>query len=238
MAVSGPDLALDVANGQVWRVGFTPDPWAWPPRDLATYAGRWDSPDHSYRTIYAGETLLSCLLEVLAVFRPDTVVADGLDDIVEEDEDAAFPTVQPGSLDPAWLDERIAGSAHLNGVHCSVTAASTIALLRQHFISQAHSMGLLDFDAAALKDGRNRELTQLVSRFLYERTGVDGIRFASRLGDELKMWALFEREDNTPTSTKLSSMSPHKLTVDDPDVAEAFAHLGLRWLDPADDSSS
>jgi len=207
----------------------------WPPRDLATYAGRWDSPDHSYRTIYAGETLLSCLLEVLAVFCPDTVVAAELGDIAEEDEDAAWPTIQPGALDSAWLDERMAGSAHLNGVYCSVTAASTIAALRQHFIGPAHSMGLLDFDAAALKDGRNRELTQMVSRFLYERTGVDGIRFASRLGDELKMWALFEREDNTPTHTKLSSMTPRRLTVGDPDLAAAFTHLGLRWLDAAGD---
>lgn len=71
------------------RVGYRPEPWAWPSWQHATdgrFPGRWDDGYGNFRTIYAGSRLLSCLLEVLACFRPDPALAAQLSDIIDDDE--------------------------------------------------------------------------------------------------------------------------------------------------------
>ena len=50
-----------------WRVGFLPKPWEWSERRWAGPNGRfndrWDPLAHGlYRTVYAAETLLACLV--------------------------------------------------------------------------------------------------------------------------------------------------------------------------------
>ena len=73
-------LAAGIDPGHVWRVGFRPDPWAWTPWQYASddgrFPGRWDDPDGSFRTVYAGRDLLACLLEVLARFPPDPLLEE------------------------------------------------------------------------------------------------------------------------------------------------------------------
>ena len=76
--------------------------------------------------------------------------------------------------------------------------------------ANTHKLGYSDFDAAALKSAEPRELTQRVAKFLYAHAGddgrllFDGVRFASRHGDELMMWAVFERPGDDPISRRLS----------------------------------
>ena len=75
---------------------------------------------------------------------------------------------------------------------------ASIAALHGQFVPIALGLGLGDFDAAALKDGRARSLTQAVSTYLYSLTLDDGqqlagIEFASRHGDDLTLWAVYER---------------------------------------------
>lgn len=58
------------------RVGFRPPPWAWSGRHWAgadgRFNGRWDPLEHGlYRTVYTGDTLLACVIELLAPHRPD-----------------------------------------------------------------------------------------------------------------------------------------------------------------------
>ena len=74
----------------------------------------------------------------------------------------------------------------------------SLATLRTVFRPLAIRYGLDDLDTAALRDGRPRGLTQAISRWLYALTdhrqaAVDGIEFDSRHGDQLRMWALYER---------------------------------------------
>jgi len=62
----------------------------------------WDR-NGDFRTVYAGSTVLACLLEVLADFRPDPLVVGGLDDIVVDAQDeAAYPTAAAGTIDPTY----------------------------------------------------------------------------------------------------------------------------------------
>lgn len=76
-----------------------------------------------------------------------------------------------------------------------------MAVLYPHFIGMVLRLGLLDLDAAALKDARPRELTQTVADCIYERKDLDGVPFASRHGDELRLWAIIEQPCNPSRRT-------------------------------------
>jgi hypothetical protein len=74
MTTETSQLATAASDGEVWRVGYRPEPWAWPSWQYATngrFPGRSDDADGNFRTIYAGAHLLSCLLDVQACFRAD-----------------------------------------------------------------------------------------------------------------------------------------------------------------------
>jgi hypothetical protein len=149
-------LTAAEATGRVWRVGFRPEPWAWSGWEWATdgrFPARWDDLHGNFRTIYAGSSLLACLLEVLAYFRKDARLSIELDEITEDDEDRVLhPTIAPGQVPKEWLDERATASAELSGRYCAVTASGSVAALYPNFIGLTLSLGPADFDAAALKD--------------------------------------------------------------------------------------
>ncbi|MCD4849979.1 RES domain-containing protein [Arthrobacter sp. AK01] len=227
------ELAIIPAAGPVWRIGFRPEPWAWSGWEWATdgrFPGRWDDLHGNFRTVYAGSSLKACLLEVLAGFRRDARLAAELDEIVEDDEDQVLhPTIPPGEVPREWLEPRAATRAELSGHYCAVTASQTIAALYPNFIATALSLGLADFDAAALKDARPRQLTQGVAAWLYETTTVDGVTFNSRHGDELRLWAIFERPGDPPTSPKLGRTQVVDIHHDAAAINEAFEILKLNW---------
>jgi hypothetical protein len=226
-------LALATADTRVWRIGFRPDPWAWSGWEWATdgrFPGRWDDLHGNFRTVYAGSSLRACLLEVLAAFRRDARLATELDEIVEDDEDAVLhPTLRSGEVPREWLDARAATSAELTGTYCAVTDSQSIAVLYPHFIGMALSLGLLDLDAAALKDARPRQLTQAIAAWIYETTDLDGVTFASRHGDDLQLWAIFERPGDPQVSPKLSHSRPEALHHDSDAIKDAFQMHGLTW---------
>jgi len=234
--VTEPQLVVVDADEMVWRVGFKPEPWAWSGWEWAgsdgRFDGRWDDSQGNFRTVYAGSTLLACLLEVLAGFRRDPKLAVEFGDIAEDDEDAAsYPTVRAGEVSYSWLEPRSAASAHLTGRFGAVTAAESIAALRRPFVALAHLLGLHDFDAAALKDARSRALTQAVATYLHAHTELDGVAFASRHGDELALYAVFERAGDPAVSRTLDAIKHQALSPEDPDLREAFRMLDLRWSD-------
>jgi len=234
-ALTDPALVLVDADESVWRVGFAPDPWAWSGWEWAVdgrFHGRWDDHEGNFRTVYAGSSLLGCLLEVLACFRADPSVVDELEEIAEDDGDVILhPTVEPGLVSRSWLEPRLVGTAVLRGQFCAVTAAESIAALRPIFIGRALAMHLLDFDAAALKDGRSRELTQQVATYLHDTTDVSGVNFCSRLGDENTLWAIYERAGDPEVSPVLIDRAHERLTPEKPELSEAFRLLGLRWAE-------
>ncbi|MGO1543611.1 MAG: RES family NAD+ phosphorylase [Gulosibacter sp.] len=233
-------MRINPVSRRVWRIGYRPEPWEWADWRWAggsgRFNGRWDAIDGGlYRTVYAGDSVRSCLIELLAHFRPDLALVSEIDAIeVDESDEILHPTVEPGFVDiDNWLALRAASSAHLDGHFCDVTASETIAALWYRFHSTATSMyGLHDFDAAALKDARPRELTQSVSQYLWNmRTdeGIDvcdGAEFRSRHGDDLVLWAIFEREGDPQVSPKLSSFERGELHRNE------FAYFGYwvsRW---------
>lgn len=231
-----PALKAVEGHGTVWRVGYLPDPWAWSGWQWATngvFSGRFDDNNGNFRTIYAGSSLLACLLEVLAPFRMDDHTAAGIAEITDDGYGDAFPTIDPGQVLFDWLHGRAAASAQLSGTYCAVTASGSLAVLYRPFVPLALTLGLRDFDAAALKDSRSRPLSQSIAAYLHDSTDFDGVTFASRHGDNLKLWAVFEQPADPPISPKLTGVSEHELQEDSPAILEAFTILGLTFGGPA-----
>ncbi|MDE8667717.1 hypothetical protein PY310_03865 [Pseudarthrobacter sp. H3Y2-7] len=80
-----------------------------------------------------------------------------------------------------------------------------------------------------MKDARPRQLTQAIAAWLYETTAVDGVTFASRHGDDLRLWAVFERPGDPQVSPKLGRTQIVDVHHDAAAIKEAFEILKLKW---------
>ncbi|WP_229939366.1 RES domain-containing protein [Plantibacter cousiniae (nom. nud.)] len=225
---SGPRFVFRDSPGTVFRVGYGPDPWAWTDWSLANggrFTGRWDSEDGSYRTLYAGDSLYGCLVEILARFRPDPAVVAAMAAIeVSDSHDELYPTVDAGTVDASWFSNRRVGRADLAGRYCDVANSRTIAALRDSFAAMAiQEFGLSDFDSSALQNSQPRALTQRVGRFILGRDAsdggpFDGIQFGSHHGADIVLWAIFEQADDGITSARLDNIDIDVLHLQSPDL--------------------
>lgn len=223
-----PPLTTAAPAGTVHRVGRAPDPWAWPDWAYAgedgTFGNRWDDPAGEYRVLYASSEPLGAYLETLARFRPDPLVAAAMAEI---DEDPRFPTLPTGLVPAGWRTARRIGTARHGGPFADVGHSDSIAHLRAALAPRIVHHRLDDLDAGDLRRRAPRRFTQEISRYVFEhgRT-VDGeplagIRYASRLGDDLANWAIFEgREPRDQTSDPIEA--------DDPDLLRALDMHGLK----------
>ncbi|WP_104081338.1 RES domain-containing protein [Cryobacterium sp. Y11] len=235
-----PIRTVDAAHAAVWRIGRAPEPWMWVDKEYA-FTNRWDDIDRVFRTVYAGDSRYACFVEVLAYARPDRVgdvdVVNAVGIVEDPDDLTEFPVPPASEIPRDWFSRKRIGFATLDGVYADVRASQTIAALRPHFLRLADKLGYPDFDAAALKSAEPRELTQRVAKHLYAHAGddgrllLDGVRFASRHGDELAMWAIFERPGDDPISRQLSPAAPDPIFNEDDDLLRAFQLHRLRWKD-------
>lgn len=228
---------IDAADTNIYRVGRAPDPWAWIDPQYAGKA-RWDDPDVVFRTIYAADSLFGAFVELLAYARPDRRPdgADLLSDIAEDLEDATdFPVPAAGSIPRHWVEGRMTGTARLSGSYVNVRAAVTVAALRPTHLELALTLGFDDFDAAALKRAYPRELTQTVTVHLYRETDAqldpayDGVHFGSRHGDDLALWAVFERPGDSPYSRHLQGTRAQLVDPTDNALVRAMDLHRLTW---------
>jgi hypothetical protein len=232
--MTSPSLAINVDTGRVWRVGFAPDPWKWADwkyaQDDGRFSGRWDDELGQFRTVYTADSLYSCLIERLAKFRPDVAVEEAVLAIEDPDGDGGlYPDFPAGSLNFSWFDRRRATTAIQNGHYCYVTHSQSIAAIRAGFPALQYGIAGIDIDAGILKDAEVRHLTRSLARWLYEQTEsisaehlVDGIEFRSRHGDELRMWAIFERPSDDETTGRVSQVEPVVLSADSDEVRDAL----------------
>lgn len=188
------DLHATPGPSPAWRIGRHPDAWAWPDWAYAeadgTFGNRFDDPNAQYRVLYACSQRVGCFLETLARFRPDPAVIAGLAEIEgEEGEPATGP---PGRVPADWPEKRCMGEADLPGLYCDLGASETLAHLRLELTPELVRFRLDDLDAGDIRTRAPRAFTQTVSRYVFEAGHHDGIRYRSRLGDELINWAVFE----------------------------------------------
>lgn len=235
---AGTLLCSHLVGQRVFRVGYPPSPWHWTPwvyADHGRFDGRWDDPDGIWRTLYVGSSLLACYLELLARFRPDPVLVNEL--AVIDDEDNADETVPAGLLPRSWCTNRLVSASDMAGCFAMLGSHESLPTLRQQFWRHAKRAGLADFDAAAIRIGEPRELTQAISSWVYRLVTPDGeplsgIQFHSRHGDGLLLWAIYERDHTSEVAAELTEFAVDDyVRPSDADLAEAMRIHRLRWLD-------
>jgi hypothetical protein len=215
-------LASVEPDGPLYRLGRQPDPWAWPDWSYAgpdgTFGNRYDDPGTSYRVLYASSQRIGAFLETLARFRPDLEVLAELERIDGDDE-------SPPAVPRAWLDNRLVGEATVKGRFVDVGDTSSLATLRTALAASAIRYGLNEIDAATIRLRAPRAFTQQVSRFVYEQGPFAGIRYRSRLGDDVLNWAIFEPAPDAPSPFVATTSTA--VEADDPDLRAALGLLGL-----------
>lgn len=246
--MSAPTLPVSGDPGEVWRVGYPPNPWEWTRWEFAfdagRFNGRWDDQNAEFRTLYTCESLLGCFLELLASLRPLDIVFDELDAI--DDDDVAvsrFPDPERGAVGMEWLSGRLYGRGQQTGTYAEVTHSMAISYLVDAGLFDRLGIPAREVDAALLKDATKRDVTRSVARYLYDlmvvpvsrgtvsasHPLVDGIAFRSRMGDELRMWAVFERGTDTVSDHISPDGHFQAVTEDNEELTRAFTVLGLHW---------
>jgi hypothetical protein len=129
----------------------------------------------------------------------------------------------------SWLDHRLLGEARVEGRFVDVADTTSLATLRTALAASAIRHGLDEIDAATIRLRAPRAFTQQVSRFVYEqrddRGAFAGIRYRSRLGDDVSNWALFEPAPDA--GSPFVSTTAAAIEADDPDLEAALGLLGL-----------
>jgi hypothetical protein len=225
-------LAVVHARTPLHRVARRPDPWAFPSWSFAgddgTFGNRYDDPAGRYRVLYASSRRRGAFLETLARFRPDPAVLAALQDIAPDAADSADerPAAVAGVVPIAWLERRCIGAATPSGAFCDIAHSDSLAYLRRAMAAQLLRYGLEDLDAGDVRRRAPRALTQELSRYVFEHgrdaggAALRGIRYRSRLGDDVENWAIFEGD-------AAINGDAHAIAPDDPDLVSALTTLGL-----------
>lgn len=226
-----PSLAEADLPEQVYRLGRALDAWDWPDWAYAhkdgTFGNRFDDPQGEYRVLYASTHRVGAFMECLARFRPDPAIELEMPALVGDDADEAYRTRAAGSVPSSWLADRRVGVAALTGTLCDIGHSDSLAHLRTALAPRLLHYGLDDLDAGDIRTRAPRRFTQEISRYVYEQAtpagegSFSGIRYGSRLGDELTNWALFE--PNEP----VVHITGDPVDADDADLLEVLARYGL-----------
>jgi hypothetical protein len=226
-------LALARAAGAIFRVGRRPDAWAWPDwtyaHDDGTFGNRFDDPLSEYRVLYANSHRRGAFAETLARFRPDLELAAVLDAIAGDPADADYPaSLPPGTVPREWLDARALGIAMHDGTFVDLGQSPSLAALRTALSARVLHLGFDDLDAGDIRRRVPRALTQEISRYVFVHARhaggwpVAGLRYLSRLGDDLVNWAIFETEPPSDTTSE-------PIDAADPALLAVFAMFDLSW---------
>lgn len=105
--------------------------------------------------------------------------------------------------------------------------SSTLAYLRTAMATTVLCFGLDDLDASTIRRHAPRGFTQEIASHLYDLADDDcerrlqGIEYASRLGDDIDNWAIWE------PAQALDQEDGQPITADDPDLHVALSRFGL-----------
>jgi hypothetical protein len=231
-----PALAAARPGGNLHRVARGADAWAWPAwayaGDDGMFGNRFDDPSAEYRVLYASSPRVGAFLETLARYRTDPAIVAEYAEIAIDAEDAGrYPTIAPGVVPADWCSSRTIGRASHDGPFADIGHSSSLAELRAALASRLVHYGLDDLDGGELRRRAPRAFTQEISRYVFERgmtaegERLLGIRYLSRLGDEIENWAIFE-------GTEPYDRRSEGIARDDPGLLAALRTLDLVMAEP------
>lgn len=193
---SGPHLVRPA--GPVWRVGWASAPLNPPapkPIDLASSdaGNRFDSITGQFRTLYFGTTRRACLAETLAWRRPKPSLVE----LIKND-DEWQQWMQPATVEQAWRHGRLLVAVELEGDFLDIHHSRSVAWIERVFGSVLATLGYSNANVSTLMED-NRTVSRHLAEFLHNARDKDGvpvfagIRYNSKLGNDLENWALFDR---------------------------------------------
>ena len=118
----------------------------------------------------------------------------------------------------------------MTGLFADVGHSRSLAYLRSAEAPLLIRYRITDLDAAAIRLSAPRELTQHLSRLIYECVSgqgppqFDGARYLSRLVDDIANWALFQRPDQEASTVPLAQ---EPIDADDPILGQLSITIGL-----------
>jgi len=208
-----PPLAIARPAGSINRVARAPDPGAWPDSSYAhedgAFGSRFDDPRAEYRVLYASSQREGAFAETLARFRIDLHVAAEQHAIERDSKDAGYAEPLARDVVPIeWTETRLLGIARHAGGFVDLSHSDSLAHLRAALAERVLHYGLDDLDAGDIRRRAPRRLTQEVSRYVCEHghddpgAAVAGVRYLSRLGDDLVNWVIFEPNEPTDATSE------------------------------------
>jgi RES domain-containing protein len=221
------DLTLEPDARVWWRVAYSRGPLKFPAKKTRRWTGRFDDPLRDYRTLYCAADRLTCFYEVLAPFRPDVAVHGErlaiqlplpFVDVAIEQERRLIP------LSRSWRSKHVLVPVRIHLAQGTfLVDLGRVPVRERIFHDYRHLMsGVRRLDRNVIA-GEERELTQMLSRLVYEE-GAAGILYPSKL-DGLCV-ALFEHR-----SRLVATGRRELLTEDIPEFLTACSHLHIP-LDP------
>lgn len=224
-------LKYRTPEGPIYRIARGTNPWEFPdwsratvdPYGARTFGSRFDDPAGEYRVLYAGSQVLSCYVETLARFRPDYPLKLALAAIKGEDD-----YQQIGYVSSEWFENRYVGKARAKGRYADLYTAEWVSQLRPHLQPECMNLGLPEFDLTVLMQAQKRIVTQMASNYINELGSFSGIYYASRYGNDLENWALFESK-----ATFQPSPDVRPVSATDPMLLEALNILQLQLPEAA-----
>lgn len=217
-------LLARIPDTPLYRIARGPDPWEYPdwskgtsnPDGTITFGNRFDDPDGQYRVVYASSEIVGCYVETLARFRPDATLTPELQRIAGEDD------FQPLGLIPEkWFENRVIGCAEVRGKFAEIYTGGWVGHLRSRLSPVCEKLGLGEFDLSVPMQARERIVTQQVSGIVHDLANYAGICYASRFGEDMRNWALFE------DAWRIDRVWTRPVSPSDPELAEALKILRL-----------
>jgi len=167
---------------------------------------------------------------VLILSSRTTGIDEGPEDAV------AHPTLPGGLLPVSWRWPRRVGAALLNGWYAVPGDKESLPTLRARFLALAVKLRLPDVDAASIRLAEPRGFTQAIAAWLCEQSAPDGrplggVQFASRHGDGVTLWAVFERPGDDQVSALVQEPQSDPIDEGDLELGEAMRIHRLQWAD-------
>lgn len=196
-------------------------------------AGRWDSPDGSFRVLYCATEAEGAIGEKLAAFALRIDLAVRIENFFEEPPDEEFaeeqlvPQLDAEDIEGlGWQLARAPPRGELPLL--DISHPRTLVAITPGVLDLVVAYGLRWFDRHALLDERRNLTRRLAGRIraAAERPDgsltISGLRYESRLPPAWECWALWE-----PPPLDASEQVIEPLTIDHPAMRSAAHKLGV-----------
>ncbi len=206
----------------LYRVGWPPDPLAWPEwRHVGR--NRFDDPENRTRVLYLAEQRHACFAEILAKFYlKDPQLIAALRAMPPGAPAAPAPAITSGVIAPGFFGRPMGALRLRPGQNwLDLRSLENHIALYELLIDDLdlHGYGEVQMDLSDVTT-RDRNLTQRISRWAISN-GYQGIAYTSRLSHAFDCWALFE------SAVFDRADDPRQITEDDPELLRVVGWLGL-----------